>query len=147
MEMSFASLILLVYSRAVSKSFHSEVRVSQNGFSFSSWCQELTLSFNSSKACVMCKCLGNTMRCWGCTEVFGMPPNCAHAETKSCCRLFRHQADAFSPGYTSPTHTNVPACARINLCILGLLDTAHLSVGTLLDSMNWVVKRVSRCAA
>lgn len=62
------------------------------------------------------------MRCWDCTEVFGMPPNCTHAETKTCCRLFRHQADASSPAYTSPARTEVPVCARINLCILGLVD-------------------------
>lgn len=122
MEMSFASLFVLVYSRAVCKSFHSEVRAYQNHISFSSWCQELTLSFNSSKAHVMCKCLGNTMRCWDCTKVFGMPPNCAHAETKTCCRLLRHEADASSPAYTSPTHTEVPVCASINSCVLRLVD-------------------------
>lgn len=35
---------------------------------------------------------------------------------------FRHQADASSLAYTSPTHTEVPVCARINLSILGLVD-------------------------
>lgn len=35
---------------------------------------------------------------------------------------FRHQADASFPAYTSPTHTKVPVCARINLSVLGLVD-------------------------
>lgn len=65
------------------------------------------------------KRLGNTMRCWDCTEVFGMPPSCAHAEGMACCKLFRHRADSSS---LSPTHTEVSVCARISLCILGLAD-------------------------
>lgn len=93
----------------------SEVRADPNGVGFRSW---LCLSA-AAKHVLNVKCLGNTMRCWDYTEVFGMPPSCAHAKGKACCKLFRHQADSSS---LSPTHIEVSVCARISLCILGLAD-------------------------
>lgn len=32
------------------------------------------------------------------------------------------QIDASPPAYTSPTHTEAPVGARVNVCILGLVD-------------------------
>lgn len=51
-----------------------------------------------------------------------MPPNCTHAGTKTCCSLFRHQVVPFPQLTPVCTHTEVPVCARVNLCILGLED-------------------------
>lgn len=106
MEMSFTSLFILVYSRAVCRSFHLELCAYQTVLV--SKLKSGADSFNSSKARVMCKCLGSTMRCWDCTKVFGMPPDCAHAETKTCCRPQASSRCLFPSLYQS--HTYLSAC-------------------------------------
>lgn len=113
MELSFTSLFVLVYSRSACKSSRRYVRI-QTVLVSGADCLSA-----AAKHVLNVKCLGNTMRCWDYTEVFGMPPSCAHAKGKACCKLFRHQADSSS---LSPTHIEVSVCARISLCILGLAD-------------------------
>lgn len=51
-----------------------------------------------------------------------MPPNCTHVETKTCCSFSRHRVMPFPQLAAVHTHTEVSVCARVNLCIIGLVD-------------------------